>query len=84
MPLSAVNYLIDELRKPLTVLVKHSVSSTSGNEPMYSKVILAVRLRFLGCGDTHTSLVDTYGMSDASAYCVIEMFLDAVDYNESC
>jgi len=34
--------------------------------------------------DTHTSLADAYGMSDASAYRVIEMFLDAVDYNESC
>jgi hypothetical protein len=31
-----------------------------------------------------TSLADAYGMSDASAYRVIEMFLDAVDYNESC
>ena len=31
-----------------------------------------------------TSLADAYGMSDASAYHVIEMFLDAVDYNESC
>ena len=84
MPLSVVNYLIYELREPLTVSVKHSVSSTSGNEPIYPKVIIAVGLWFLGCGDTHTSLADAYGMSDASAYHVIEMFLDAVDYNESC
>jgi hypothetical protein len=48
MPLSAVNYLIDELRKPLKVSVKHSVSSTSGNEPIYPEVIVAVGLRFLG------------------------------------
>ena len=84
MPLSAVNYQIDELRDPLTVLVKHSVNSTSGNEPIYPEVIVAARLGFFGCGDTHTSLADAYGMSDASAYRVIEMFLDAVDYNESC
>jgi hypothetical protein len=48
------------------------------------EVIVAVGLRFLGCGDTHTSLADTYGMSDSSAYRVIGIFLDAVDYNESC
>ena len=84
MPLSAVNYLIDELREPLTVSVKHSVSCTSGNEPIFPEVNVAVGLRFLGRGDTHTSLADAYGMSDASAYRVIEMFLNAVDYNESC
>ena len=56
MPLSAVNYLIDELREPLTVSVKHSVSSTSGNEPIYPEVIVAVGLRFLRCGDTHDYL----------------------------
>ena len=84
MPLSAVNYLIDELREPLTVSVNHSLSSTSGNEPIFPEVIVAVGLRFLGCGDTHTSLADTYGMSDSSAYRVIGIFLDAVDYNVSC
>ena len=67
MPLSAVNYLINELCEPLTVSVKHSVSSTSGNEPIYPEVIVAVGLRFVGCGDTHTSLADAYVMSDASA-----------------
>ena len=84
MPLSTVNYLIDELREPLTVSVKHTVSSTLGNDPNYPKVIIAVGLRFLGCWDKQTSLADAYGMSDASVYHVIEMFLDAVDYNESC
>ena len=62
----------------------NSVNYTSGNEPIYPEVIFAVRLRFSGCGDAHTSLADAYGMSDASAYCVIEMFLDVVDYIESC
>jgi hypothetical protein len=47
MPLSAVNYLINELCEPLTVSVKHSVSSTSGNEPIYPEVIVAVGLQFL-------------------------------------
>jgi len=44
MPLSTVNYLIDELLEPLTVSVKHSVSSTLGNEPIYPEVIVAVGL----------------------------------------
>ena len=47
--------------------VKHSVSSTLGNEPIYPEVIVAVGLRFVGCGDTHTSLADAYVMPDASA-----------------
>jgi len=84
MPLSSFHYLIEELREPLTVSFKHSISSTSGNDPIYPEVIVAVGLRFLGCRDTHSSLADTYGMSDASAYRVVEMFLDAVDYNDSC
>jgi len=50
---------------PFTMSVKHSVSSTSENEPFYPEVIVAVGLRVLGCGDTHTSLADAYGMSDA-------------------
>ena len=84
MPLSSFHYLIEELREPLTVSFKHSINSTSGNDPIYPEVIVAVGLQFLGCGDTHSSLADTYGMSDASAYRVVEMFLDAVDYNDSC
>ena len=47
------------------------------------KILVLVK-HFLLFRGTHTSLADAYGMSDASAYRVIEMFLDAVDYNESC
>jgi hypothetical protein len=66
------------------VSFKHSLSLTSGNDPIYLEVIVAVGLQFLGCGDTHSSLANIYGMSDASVYRVVEMFLDAVDKNESC
>jgi hypothetical protein len=62
----------------------HSMSLTAGNDPMYPEVIVAVGLQYLGCGDTHSSLADIYGMSDASVYRLVEMFLDAVDKNESC
>jgi hypothetical protein len=84
MPLSAFHYLLEELRESITVLCLKSTCSTSGNEPIYPEVIVTIGLRFLGVGDTHSSLADTYGMSDASAYCIVDMFLDAVDYNEPC
>ena len=81
--MSALNFLIEEFREPLTVLFKHSMSLTSGNDPIYPKVIVAVGLWFLGCGDTHSSLANIHGISDASVYHMVEMFLDAVDKNES-
>jgi hypothetical protein len=83
MPLSALNCLIEELCDPLTVSFKHSISSTSENDSIYPEVIVAVGLQCLGCGDTHYSPANIYGILDASAYCVVEMFLDAVDKNES-
>ncbi len=84
MPLSAFNYLPEDLRESITVSCLKSTCSTSGNEPIYPEVIVAVGVHFLGVGDTHSSIADTYGMSDASAYRIVDMFLDAVDYNESC
>ncbi len=84
MPLSALIFLIEELCEPLTMSFKPSMSSTSGNDPIHLKVIVAVGLQFLGCGDTHSSLADIHGMSDASVYRVVKMFLHAVDKNESC
>ncbi len=82
--LSVFNYLPEELCESITVSCLKSRCSTSGNEPIYPEVIVAVGLRFLGVGDTHSSLADTYGISDASAYHIVDMFLDAVDYTESC
>jgi hypothetical protein len=84
MPLSAFNYLLEELCESITVSCLKSMCSTSGNEPIYPEVIVVVGLGFLEVGDTHSSLPDTYGMSDASAYHIVDMFLDAVDYNELC
>ena len=76
--------LLDELRTPLTVSFKHSLSSTSGNQPIAPEVILACGLRFLGLGENPPGLADTYGMSVSSAKRVIRMFLNAVDYNTTC
>ena len=48
MTLDMLNNLIDQLREVLTVSFKHSLSSTSGNNPIYPEMIVAVSLRFLG------------------------------------
>ena len=37
--------LVEVLRVPLTVSYAHSMSSTSGNEPIYPEVIVAIGLR---------------------------------------
>ena len=47
-------------------------------------MIVPVGLHFLGCGDTHTSHADYYGMSDSLSKHDITMILDAVDYNQLC
>ncbi len=83
MPFSALKFFIEELCEPLTVSCMHSMSSTSGNDMIFSEVIVLVSLQILGCGDTHSSLANIHGLSDASVYHVVEMFLDAVDKNES-
>ena len=75
--------LLEELREALTVSVRHSLSSTSGNEPIHPEVILAIGLRFCGLGEGFKSVADIYGISVASAKRVVQMFLDAVDYNDT-
>jgi hypothetical protein len=46
MSLSAFNYLVEELHASLTVSSLQSMRSTSGNEPIYPEVIVAVGLSF--------------------------------------
>ena len=84
MPLSSLNYLIKDLQESLTVSFKHSMNSTSGNDPIYPEVIVTAGLQFFGCRDMPSSLAVTYGMLDASAYPVVKTFLDAVDENKNC
>eukprot|EP00985_Skeletonema_marinoi_P006712 scaffold2915_cov88-Skeletonema_marinoi.AAC.1 len=76
--------LLDILRDSLTVSVKHSMSSTGGNEPICPEVILACGLRFLGLGENPPALADMYGMSVPSAKRVVRMFLNAIDFNDTC
>ena len=84
MSQSMFDDLVEELRIPLTVLFVQSMRSTSGNKPIYHEVIVAFGLRILGPSDTFESCADNYGMSVPSAKRVFDLFLNAVDFNETC
>ena len=73
--------LLAALEDAITVCFKQSRRSTGGNDPIYPEIVMACGLRFLGINDTPETLADLYGMSVSSARRVINMFLDAVDYN---
>ena len=60
------------------------LTASDGNDPIYLEVVMAIGLRFLGVGDTVSGLADVYGLSDFSCWQCINMFLDAIDYNETC
>jgi hypothetical protein len=55
--------LVDELHVPLTVLYIQSMRSTSGNNPFYPKVIIAIDLRILGPSDTFEPCANNCGIS---------------------
>ena len=76
--------LLHELGDSLIVSIRHSLSSTAGNEPICPEVILACGLRFCGLDENPPALADMYGMSVPSAKRVVRMFLNAVDLNETC
>ena len=76
--------LVEELRVPLTVSFVQSMRSTSGNEPIYPEVIVAISLRILGPSDTFESCANNYGMSVPLAKRVFDLFLNAIDFNETC
>ena len=84
MPKAHFEYLLEAIRGAITVDFARSSNSTEGNEPIYPEVILAIGLRFVGLGSTVPDLADIYGMSTASARRVINMFLNAIDFNMSC
>ncbi len=55
MSRSMFDDLVEELRIPLTVSFAQSLRSTSGNEPIYPEMIVAIGLRILGPSDTKES-----------------------------
>jgi hypothetical protein len=76
--------LVEELHVPLTVSFAQSLRSTSGNEPIYPEMIVAIGLQILRSSDTMRSCANNYGLSVASFKRVFDLFLNAIDYNETC
>lgn len=74
--------LLSALEECITVSYKHSMSSTGGNDPIYPEIVLACGLRFCN-GTDPEELADIYGMSVSSAKRVTNIFLNAIDYNDS-
>ena len=64
------------MRFPLTVSFTQSLRSTSGNEPIYSEMIVAIGLRILGPSDTMESCANNYSLSVASVKSVFDLFLN--------
>ena len=81
MPEEHVYALLDTIRHAIMAGFKRSRNSTSGNDPIYPEVVLAMGLRFTGIGSTAFDLADLYGMSELSVKRCIIMFLDAVNLN---
>lgn len=82
MEVDEFDHLMEGLRDAITVNYTRSYASTQGNDPMYPEVIMACGLRYLGLGDGVAALSDIHGYSKPSVKRAINLFLDAVDYNE--
>ena len=84
MSRSMFDDLVEELRVPLTVSFVQSMRSTSGNEPIYPEVIVAISLRILGPSDTFESCANNYSLSVPSVRRVFDLFLNAINFNKMC
>ena len=73
--------LVDILRDDIVVDITRSLASSNGNTPIYPELIVAAGLQHL-IGTSHRSIMLIYGVSIASAYRLVNMFLDAVDKSE--
>ena len=78
------NYLLTSIKDAITVHFARSRQSTQGNDPIFPEIIQAIGLRYLAHGDLVITLADLYCMSIPSAKRVINMFLDAIDFNDEC
>ena len=74
----AFNTLLEGIRGEITVSFLQSNRSTSGNEPIYPEIILAMCLRFL-IGNLVMVLAHLYGVSILSCRRIIKMALHAID-----
>ena len=54
--------LLDALADAITVEYSRSRLSTSGNDPIYPEIVLAIGLRFVGQGSTVSDLANVYSV----------------------
>ena len=83
MPRVYFDYFLQELQEDLTLSVKQSRNSTSGNDPIYQEIILACGMCFLA-GDSVRILSQLYGMSPNLCRRIINICLNSIDHNHNC
>eukprot|EP00957_Ditylum_brightwellii_P009540 719865-Ditylum_brightwellii.AAC.1 len=80
MSAEAFDALLDAIEEGITLSFVQSACLVSRNKPIYSKLILAMGLRFL-VGDSVRTLSHLFGVSKPTARCLIYLVLDAIDSN---
>ena len=70
--------LLEGIREDITLSFIHSSQSSSGNDPIYPELVLAMSLRFL-VGDSIRVLSQLFGLSQDSCRRLIKMALNAID-----
>jgi hypothetical protein len=78
------DYLVDNIRDCITVDYMKSMNSTKGNTPLSTEVVTAIGLQCLGQGHNKAGLADIFGFSDSTIVRARKMFVDAIDFNETC
>ena len=78
MSIDSFNTLVHILSKDITINVIKSLNSTSGNDPITKRMIVAMGVRYMG-GEKIKSIADIFGTSFPSTNRVVNLFLEAVD-----
>lgn len=75
---SSFYILVSILKKDININPTKSMCSTSGNDPITPRMVVAMGLRYMG-GKKITSLTDIFGVSFPSDERMVSLFLNAVD-----
>jgi hypothetical protein len=84
MPKEHFDYLVDIIRDSITVDYMKSMNSTQGNTPLLAEVVAGIGLQSLGQGHNKAVLADIFGFSDSTIVRARKMFVDAIDFNDTC
>lgn len=78
------DYLVNNIQDCITVDYMKSLNSTKGNTPLSAEVVASIGLQALGQGHNKAALADIFGFSDSTVVRARKMFVDAIDFNETC